>query len=418
MAAQSSIRYVPAISSFTAFRASKLANKKCGRTDVALTIIVDDMRQASRLLTIQDIECLASRLTHTETQYYLRNAQCLHAPRSGVVVATGAAARSLFIVDQRVHIAGADLSSALGSLAHEPHHETVRGSGDGLRPRSVPNTDINFQLSIPETAASSGNGDIYFQISAPTTYSWVALGQGNGMSGSNMFVVYTSADGNNVTVSPRLGRGQVMPEYNSNADISVLEGSGVSNGVMTANVRCGSCSSWDGGSMDFSSSSSNWIYGYRSGSPLESDSVEESISQHNDANGFTWDLSVARTSDVDASDPFASGSGSGESTTATPTGSSPTTSISCQMVVPTGRDLALTTVRPLGPLTRRGTTEMATALGTAAMDRGIITTNSADVKATMAVQQATSQLTVAVAAAAAEAAAVQALATMRTPFGV
>merc|ERR1711959_298026 len=89
-----------------------------------------------------------------------------------------------------------------------------------------------------------------------------------------------------------------------------------------------------------------------------------------------------------------------------------------QMAVPTGRDLALTTVRPLGPLTHRGTTEMATVLGTAAMDRGIIPINSADVKATMAVQQATSQLTVAVAAAAAEAAAVQALATMRMLFGV
>jgi len=89
-----------------------------------------------------------------------------------------------------------------------------------------------------------------------------------------------------------------------------------------------------------------------------------------------------------------------------------------QMVVPTGRDLASTTVRLLGPLTRRGTTEMATALGTAAMDRGIIPTNSADVKATMAVQQDTSQLTAVTAAAAVVVAAVQALATMRTPFGV
>ncbi|KAI7594391.1 hypothetical protein KC316_g1161 [Hortaea werneckii] len=98
---------------------------------------------------------------------------------------------------------------------------SLASTASAVATSSVPNTDINFQLSIPETTASSGNGDIYFQISAPTTYSWVSLGQGNGMSGSNMFVVYTSADGNNVTVSPRLGTGQVMPEYNSNADISM-----------------------------------------------------------------------------------------------------------------------------------------------------------------------------------------------------
>ncbi|KAI6894972.1 hypothetical protein KC318_g11591 [Hortaea werneckii] len=226
---------------------------------------------------------------------------------------------------------------------------SLASTASAVATSSVPNTDINFQLSIPETTASSGNGDIYFQISAPTTYSWVSLGQGNGMSGSNMFVVYTSADGNNVTVSPRLGTGQVMPEYNSNADISVLDHSGVSNGVMTANVRCGSCGSWDGGSMDFSSSSSNWIYGYRSGSPLESDSVEESISQHNDANGFTWDLSVARTSDVDVSDPFASGGGSSESTTATATGSSSTASVSCTPISSTsGCPTAWPTERPTG----------------------------------------------------------------------
>ena len=150
------------------------------------------------------------------------------------------------------------------------------------------------------------------------------------MAGAQMFVVYTSSDGTNVTVSPRLGTGHVMPEFNSAADISVLEGSGVSDGVMTANVRCGSCGSWDGGSMDFSSSSSSWIYGYLSGSPLDSDSQEESISQHGGASSFTWDLSVARSS-TDGN-PFISGSGAGNSSptesSATGTGS-PASSVSC-----------------------------------------------------------------------------------------
>lgn len=58
------------------------------------------------------------------------------------------------------------------------------------------------------------------------------------MSGSNIFVIYTSASGNNVTLSPRLGQGQRMPNYNSAAQVTLLEGSGVTDGVMTANVRC------------------------------------------------------------------------------------------------------------------------------------------------------------------------------------
>lgn len=132
------------------------------------------------------------------------------------------------------------------------------------------------------------------------------------MSGSQMFVMYTSEDGNNVTVSPRLGSGNVQPRYNSDAQITLLEGSGVSDGIMTANVRCSSCSSWSGGDMDFSSTSSSWIYALRSGSALDSDELDENISQHNSARSFTWELAAATGGD--GTDPFASASGSGSAT--------------------------------------------------------------------------------------------------------
>jgi hypothetical protein len=98
--------------------------------------------------------------------------------------------------------------------------------------------DVCFKLNIPENTASSGDGDIFFQISAPSSYEWVALGQGMRMAGSNIFVVYTSADANNVTLSPRLASGYTMPSFNGDAEVTLLEGSGVSNGKMTANVRC------------------------------------------------------------------------------------------------------------------------------------------------------------------------------------
>jgi hypothetical protein len=100
-----------------------------------------------------------------------------------------------------------------------------------------PTENVCFKLNIPQNTASSGDGDIFFQISAPDTYNYVALGQGNSMSGANIFVVYTAGNGN-VTLSPRLGTGHKMPQYNSAAQVTLLEGSGVSNGKMVANVRC------------------------------------------------------------------------------------------------------------------------------------------------------------------------------------
>jgi hypothetical protein len=100
-----------------------------------------------------------------------------------------------------------------------------------------PKTDVCYKLNIPESTASSGSGDIFFQLSAPSSYEWVALGQGTSMSGSQIFVVYTSGDGN-VTISPRLGVGEREPNFNSNAQVTLLEGSGVSNGKMVANVKC------------------------------------------------------------------------------------------------------------------------------------------------------------------------------------
>lgn len=58
------------------------------------------------------------------------------------------------------------------------------------------------------------------------------------MAGATIFVMY--ADGNgNVTISGRAGgQGEVEPKFDSSVDLTLLAGSGVSGGVMTANVLC------------------------------------------------------------------------------------------------------------------------------------------------------------------------------------
>ena len=62
------------------------------------------------------------------------------------------------------------------------------------------------------------------------------------MAGANMFVVYTNADGGNVTLSPRIGRGHRMPKNEGvgggGQKVRLLEGSGVKDGMMVANVLC------------------------------------------------------------------------------------------------------------------------------------------------------------------------------------
>lgn len=159
--------------------------------------------------------------------------------------------------------------------------------------QTCPETDVCFSLNVPETSASSGSGDIFFQLSAPTTFSWVALAQGTMMSNANMFVMYSSADGQNVTLSPRTTSGHVMPIYNSNVNFRLLDGSGISNGRMIANVRCSNCTDWATGTMNLRDDNSKWVYAHYQGSPIASDDNNALISQHNRHGAFQWDLSRA-----------------------------------------------------------------------------------------------------------------------------
>lgn len=51
-------------------------------------------------------------------------------------------------------------------------------------------------------------------------------------------MIYANSAGTNVTLSPRMGVGEVEPKQGSAADVTLLPGSGISNGMMIANVKC------------------------------------------------------------------------------------------------------------------------------------------------------------------------------------
>lgn len=149
--------------------------------------------------------------------------------------------------------------------------------------------DIRFQWGVPEASASSGSGDVYFQLAAPDSYAWVGLGIGQRMRGAQIFLMYQDGDGG-VTLSTREGVGHVMPEYVERADFEVLEGSGVANGTMRANVRCGSCDDLD------LSGTNGWITAWKSGEPLDSSSVEAQITFHDSMTVFQVDFADATIS--------------------------------------------------------------------------------------------------------------------------
>ncbi|EAW20227.1 cytochrome and DOMON domain-containing protein [Aspergillus fischeri NRRL 181] len=167
-----------------------------------------------------------------------------------------------------------------------------------------PASDIVYSVVVPESTASSNSGPIYFQICAPASYQWVALGQGSQMAGSNMFVMY-AASANNVTLSHRSGRGRFSPSYNPDAQIELLDGTGISNGYMTANVRCNNCLQWTGGSLDPSSSSSSWIWAEKQGPAIDSSDPTYAITRHDSRGVHAISMSQARVANVDASNPFA-----------------------------------------------------------------------------------------------------------------
>ncbi|KAJ5492611.1 hypothetical protein N7539_001357 [Penicillium diatomitis] len=151
------------------------------------------------------------------------------------------------------------------------------------------NANYTFALNIPD-----GSNDLYFHLSGPASYSWVGVGTGARMENSMMIVAYSSADGKNVTVSPRLSSGESEPVYSTSIDVTLLDGTGLANNTMTVNGRCNNCTSWKTGSLDVQSSSQPWNFALGpSGSSvrmLRSDSKTASIERHSKYGVFNVDM--------------------------------------------------------------------------------------------------------------------------------
>lgn len=164
---------------------------------------------------------------------------------------------------------------------------------------------VSYKVNVPSSTSQSGKGPIYFQLQAPSSDQWIGLGQGTQMAGANIFIMYAASD-SNVTLSPRSGKGEFQPLFNSQAQVTLIEGTGISNGVMTANVRCDNCLSWNGGSMDPTDPQSPWIWSVKHGSAIDSTSTSQNLVQHDIMGTFKFDLTKATGGS--SQNPFSSGS--------------------------------------------------------------------------------------------------------------
>ena len=154
---------------------------------------------------------------------------------------------------------------------------------------------VSYQVNVPQDTASVGSGPIYFQIKAPTDLRWIALGQGARMKHGNLFVVYAASE-NNVTLSPRRATGPYEPKYNPDIEAYLLDGSEISDGIMTANVRCDNCMLLHDG-KNIMSSNSEWIWAATGGDAIHSHDVSATIHQHYWHGIFTLDLMKATGGD-------------------------------------------------------------------------------------------------------------------------
>jgi hypothetical protein len=149
------------------------------------------------------------------------------------------------------------------------------------------------------------------------------------MAGATIFVMYTDGNGN-VTISARNGGvGHVLPllSQTDQDKTTLLAGSGVSGGVMTANFKYSVSSSI----LSVASESTNWISAWRTGDSLDSMSTSAVIQQHDIGTNPTYaqvSLDLTKAAISTDSNPFVSSSSSSGGATSSGSGSEATSTSS------------------------------------------------------------------------------------------
>lgn len=156
-----------------------------------------------------------------------------------------------------------------------------------------PSKDVGFALTIPQEDYSDDG--FLFSIRVNTQNAWgaVGLGANHEMKGALMLMIYRAENGENVTLSPRIGYGNFEPQFYDEFKYQVVENAtGVFGDNMYFTAKClEHCHNWIGGWITMTSDSTKAIYaiGPKDGS-FSSDSPSAGLQYHREYGQFVIDM--------------------------------------------------------------------------------------------------------------------------------
>lgn len=146
------------------------------------------------------------------------------------------------------------------------------------------------------------NGDLYFHMSGPSKYSWVSVGIGEDMDDNLMFIVHEGENEDSVTLSPRVAsNGESEPTFYPAIYCELMDREGSkrkrddSNAAdsMSVDAVCHNATSWDGGSLDLSSSSQEFMFAFGPDHHLRTNSLAAPLLRHQLYGNFVMDMTRA-----------------------------------------------------------------------------------------------------------------------------
>ncbi|KAJ9606481.1 hypothetical protein H2200_009442 [Cladophialophora chaetospira] len=152
----------------------------------------------------------------------------------------------------------------------------------------------HFGVAITSTE-DAGNADFLVQLSAPISYGWAALGTGDKMDKSLMFILYPSRHEDDVVLSVRSTGGHDTPDPVSGINATLLS-STVEAGIMTATIQWHQSTGHKYHTIDVARSKQAWIWavGPQNEAVEDAGSVDAGIEQHSHYGVFFADMPAAQ----------------------------------------------------------------------------------------------------------------------------
>ncbi|KAG6041704.1 hypothetical protein E4U41_002787 [Claviceps citrina] len=165
-----------------------------------------------------------------------------------------------------------------------------------------PDNHVAFAFTVPQSDDFKYPEATFFSIRVPNRYSWGAVGLGSDdMKGALYLIIYQSANGQNVTFSPRMAYDNSEPTYWPDMEYTVVQNNtGVFDDYMYFTAMCtANCRSWNrretnGGWLDVSSPSQKAIYAIGPSESLTSDDPGAALKFHQEYGVFSIDMGRTR----------------------------------------------------------------------------------------------------------------------------